>query len=91
MNEIEALEKTLFRLCVNAELEGFFRQYPLGLMQTISSDNGETFVDAVLPLTDELVHWVQCMGPDVEVIHPPEMRELIRQSLLQTLHKYRLV
>lgn len=84
-------ERTLLRLCIDAELEDIFRQCPLGVGQRISSINGETFVDVVLQVTDELVHWVQCMGPDVEVIHPPELRELIRRSLLQTLHKYRLV
>ena len=91
MVEGDTGQRSLLRLCIDAELEDFFRQCPLGIGQRISSANGETFVDVVLQMTDELVHWIQCMGPDVEVIYPPELRELIRQSLLQTLHKYRLV
>ena len=82
---------SLLRLCIDADLADFFRQRPLGAGQQILSKEGETFVDVGMQMTDELVQWIQCMGPDVEVIHPPELRELIRRSLLQTLQKYRLV
>lgn len=80
----------LIRLCVNERLLASLLETPLGIDQTISAKDDEIFLDVFMPMTDELVHWIQCMGADVEVIHPPRLRELIRQELAQTLHMYRL-
>ena len=91
MTQLELQALPLVRLCIKQELIGLLMERPLGLGQTISSKDGEVILDVFMPLTQELVHWIQCMGTDVEVIHPPGLRELIRQELVETLHLYRLV
>ncbi|MDM7943547.1 MAG: WYL domain-containing protein [Hydrogenophaga sp.] len=91
MTQLEMQEMPLVRLGVSKRLVAALLETPLGLGQTISSRDGEIFLDVFMPLTQELVHWIQCMGTDVEVIHPPGLRELIREELAQTLHLYRLV
>lgn len=91
MTQLELQALPLVRLCIKQELIDPLTERPLGLEQTISSKDGEIFLDVFMQLTDELVQWIQCMGTDVEVIHPPVLRELIREGLKQTLHLYRLV
>jgi hypothetical protein len=66
-------------------------EIPLGFRQKISKVKGETIVDVDMYLTVDFVQWIQGMASSVEVIHPPEFRELIRQELEQTIHQYRLV
>ena len=84
-------ERSFVRICVDDELLNFLENSPLGQDQTIININGENFVDALMFLTEDFLHWIQCMGSAVEVIHPPGLRELVRQGLTQTLHKYRVV
>ena len=91
MKKLEFQGISLVRLCVDERLADVLLSNPLGFDQTISSSNGETFIDLSIHLTDELIHWIQCMGSDIEVIHPPGLRELIRNMLEKTIHKYRLV
>lgn len=84
-------ERSFVRICVDDELLDVLAMSPLSQAQTIMTINGENFVDAFMLLTEDLLHWIQCMGSAVEVIHPPGLRELVRQGLIQTLHKYRVV
>ena len=90
MTQLEMQELPLVRLCIKGALIAPLMQQPLGLRQSITSQHGQIFVDVFMQPTEELVHWIQCMGTEVEVMHPPGLRELIRQELVQTLHQYRL-
>ncbi len=90
MNQLVFPEKSLLRLCIDPALVVELSSHPLGEGQKITSANGEILLDVFLVLSPELLRWIQCLGPKVEVLHPPGLRELIRQDLSDTLHKYRL-
>lgn len=91
MNQFQEQQASLVRLCINEDVVSYLVKNPLGSDQKFSSVKGETFVDVNMCVTADFVHWIQCMGQSVEVIHPPGLRELIRQELEQTIHHYRLV
>jgi hypothetical protein len=91
MTQYQWQELVFVRLCVDEKLVPQLTEIPLGFRQKISKVKGETIVDVDMYLTVDFVQWIQGMGSSVEVIHPPEFRELIRQELEQTIHQYRLV
>jgi hypothetical protein len=90
MKQFREQEATFVRLSINENLLSQLLENPLGFGQKFLSVKGEIFVDVDMYLTQDFVHWIQCMGASVEVIHPPGLRELIRLELEQSMHKYRL-
>lgn len=79
------------RLCIPESLKATFEEHPISQEQVFKTINHEIFIDFRVGIDENFVHWVQCMGPQVEVIYPLELRELIRRNLSETLYKYRLV
>jgi predicted DNA-binding transcriptional regulator YafY len=79
------------RLCINEGLRESFVRQPISDEQVFRLIGGEVFIDFSIQIDENLLHLIQCFGPSVEVIYPPELRELVRRNLSETLYKYRLV
>jgi predicted DNA-binding transcriptional regulator YafY len=82
---------SLLRLGVDSELAKEVQASPLGDDQRITMVNDEIWVDVSMVFSPDLLHWIQSMGSRVEVLHPPHLREQVRQDLVRALRKYRLV
>lgn len=82
---------SLLRLSVDSELAKEVQASPLGDDQRITMVNDEIWVDVSRVFSPDLLHWIHSMGSRVEVLHPPHLREQVRQDLIRALKKYRLV
>lgn len=84
-------QQSWVRLCIDEVLREGFAKQPISDEQVFRLIGEELFIDFPIQIDENLLHFIQCLGPSVEVIYPPELRELVRKNLSETLYKYRLV
>jgi predicted DNA-binding transcriptional regulator YafY len=88
--ETPAAEPVGLVLRVHRDSIYHFRERPLTAQQTEKADADLTWyeVTAQVPVTVQLVPFLVSMGPWVEVMEPPQVRDRVRQWVTQMAGRY---
>ncbi|MBD80755.1 MAG: hypothetical protein CL840_17705 [Crocinitomicaceae bacterium] len=78
----------LIHLKFNAQQSHYIKSQPLHNSQVVKEEGESTIVELKLIVSPELIMQIQSFGSSVVVLHPPELKQTIKENLKKALDEY---